>query len=319
MKTKKDKRTVEQKRADLDKEVAELRRREDAGEKLPSESRDELIARINADRNVVCLGDVIKEMLPSIEKSRLRWEGFCESIIERLNSIEKEHCEDHPEVELQFDIDQCLGKSHIAGNLVVIYLPCPFCNQQKRQSSQLAKLLALGIPEKVVHAMFDNFQVLGDPDKAKALGKFRRQTARGLGFIIALGNVGTGKSHLAAATIKESGGDGLFITEHDLIGALRQSYSDNTGADEFVDKFRLTKVLVLDELTSDVTGKDVTPLLYRILGYRHDKNLLTVITSNESLAECIKIIGPKLHDRMRENYTVVNFPWASYRQPNATI
>lgn len=307
-----DVRTIEERRADLDREVSRIRRAKDEG-KLPRvESREELFARLNASEGIICLADAMKEVLPKLEAAAKEYEAFCDDMKSRLHSVDREVCLTHSS-QLEFDIEYTLGRSWKADKLVIVYKPCPKCEEAKKKAASIAKWRLCGIPEKVLNASFESFITDGDQMKEDAVRKFRRMKS---GFIMAIGLWGTGKSHLAASTIKAHG-SGLFVTMNDLIAELRQTYSDNSGQDSMVERFRLTKVMVLDELIPDAKGADIPHLLYRILGYRHDHDLLTVITSNEPLDSCLAILGPKLMDRIREKYVVVNFPWESHRQKNA--
>lgn len=266
--------------------------------------------------NITSVGDVIKETLTNLEGLQKRINAFQDELKEKIAALHPEYCEKHPEQQLEVNEESTFGHSWKNQSLIAVYRKCKKCKREKEREENLAKWLALGIPKKLLHATFDNFDTNGNEKKKSVLEKFKRQIKTRSGFIIALGTYGTGKSHLAAATIRCMGG-GIFITEHDLIGELRQTYTDNSGQDDMVSRYRSTKVLVLDELTPDVKGTDISPLLYRVLGYRHDHDLLTVITSNDDLATVKAILGPKLEDRMRENTIICNFVWESNRKPAA--
>jgi DNA replication protein DnaC len=299
----------------LEREVEAHKQRIAAGEAAPVTSGEERRADRLAMDNIVSLGDCIEKFMTGIDKVKEKSEAHRASIREKISSVELDRCIDHPEQTIPIDEEKTIEESWRKDAFSIVWGVCPKCREE-RQSSKLENIwLTRGVPNKVLHATFDNYDTEGDPEKQKALAKFKAQVKRGSGFIIAIGKWGTGKSHLATATMKAMDA-GIFITEHDLIGELRQTYSDNTGQDKMVGKYRTCKVLVLDELSPEVKGVDVSPLLYRVLGYRHDHNLLTVITSNDTLPEVLKILGPKLEDRMRQNYTVVNFTWKSHRKPH---
>lgn len=280
----------------------------------PTRSLEELRSERNAMENVLSIGDVMKEVLPKLLSMEAKLKAHSDNIREKIAGLEPEFCIEHPEQLLEVDEDLTIGKSWKNNAFTVFLKPCPTCKAITQEISAQSRWLDLGIPHKVLKATFDNFDTEVDSAKQKVLKKFQGQVKRGNGFILAVGLWGTGKSHLAAATIKAIG-HGIFITEHDLIGELRQTYAENSGQDTLVEKYRSAKVLVLDELTKDVKGVDIAPLLYRVLGYRHDNDLLTVLTSNETIEECMAILGPKLRDRMRENYVIANFTWKSHRQP----
>lgn len=294
--------------------VAERKAKINKGEAKPVRTPSEVRAASLAGQNIVCLGDAIAPAIQIFADMAVRARDFANGVREDIAKLVPIPCEDHPHSTLLVNEDLSIEKSWIYRKFTVVYFGCPDCAIEKHAIEQRAKWIDCGIPHKVLHATFENFDVSGDMEKERALDKFTTQLKRNKGFIIAVGKWGTGKSHLAAALIKAAGG-GIFITEHDLIGELRQTYVDNSGQDSLVNKYRTAKVLVLDEVTPDVKGVDIAPLLYRVLGYRHDNDLLTCITSNEEVEVVMSILGPKIRDRIRESYKIANFTWESHRKP----
>lgn len=262
-------------------------------------------------QKIVSVGDAVKECIPSLEAMAAKTKIFIDDIKEQLSQVDPEQCPDHEDVTLEIDMEKTIGFSWKNQALSVRYKVCPKCDDAMNAAFVNEKLTKLGIPDKVKHATLENFKWTTESQK-KALIKVTRQSTLG-GFILLRGTPGTGKSHLAAAVLKSA--TGLFVTEADLIAELRQTYSDNSGQDEMVEKYRHAKILVLDELTVDVVGKDIPALLYRILADRYDKGKLTVITSNEKLDDMLAILGARLADRIRENNVCVTCEWESFRKP----
>lgn len=273
-------------------------------------------------KGVVDICEAIRGTMPKFEELSKRSTEFGNWIREKIKTSEREHCIEHECEILEFDEDKTYSASWRAGGdsqkeFIPQFKDCHLCAIEKKKANEGRRWVKCGIPSKVLHATFENF-IATDDDlemavaRRKVIAKFDKQIKLNKGFIIAIGLYGTGKSHLSAATIKRIGG-GMFITLADMIGELRQTYSDNSGQDELVEKYRTAKVLVLDELATEVKGVDIGPLLYRILGHRYDKDLLTILTSNEPLEVCLEILGGKLRDRLRDSYTVANFTWKSQR------
>lgn len=252
--------------------------------------------------------EIVMERLAKLEAET---KAFRASMRKWLDSLQHDTCPEH-NIELPVDYEGSMAESWRTKGRVVRYIACPRCAKVFEASAMESRLLRCGIPQKVLHATFENFETKREHAREVALAKFKTQLKIKRGFIIALGHPGTGKSHLAAATLK-AGGGGVFITEADLIGELRQTYASNEGQDAMVEKYRKASVLVIDELSTEVKGVDIPNLLYRILAHRYDNNRLTIITSNEELATCLSIFGPKLTDRVRESYVVANFTWESHR------
>lgn len=195
-----------------------------------------------------------------------------------------------------------------------IYDPCELCISERLVNERYRGWISLGVPRKVAHAYFENYEADTEA-KRIALAKCREQAKKGRGFVILCGNPGNGKTHLAVSIMKASTMEYLahFITHSALCDELRQTYEDG-GKKKLLEKYRKTRILVVDELDETVKGDDVLLLLYGILAYRYDNDLLTVLTSNHDLATVLRIVGPRLEDRMAQNYTVANFTWESYRK-----
>lgn len=297
--------------ARLQAQVEDYKKRKERGETL-------LLDNSHGMRNVVSVSECIDDIIPELEEMAKKWTDFTNGVKLAVKDMTC-NCEEHIDVELEIDMDYTFGMTKKNDKLTVIWKDCPKCVEDKKFALVNEKWLKMGIPHKTCNATFDNFNTYdGNIEKQEskviALQKVRKQVKKSKGFIIMIGKFGTGKTHLASAAIKEVGA-GILVTEFDLVTALRQTYSDNTGQEDFLDKYRRTPILVLDELTSEVTGKDVPGLLYQILGRRYDEGKLTIITSNETIETVREIFGGRLSDRIRESHVVVNFVWDSARKP----
>lgn len=265
---------------------------------------------------VISLGAAIASAMPEIEAMV---EKNIEQLKKNLAKLQLElkktgtsrKCVEHPS-ELEYvNIDATLAKTYRDSKFSPVYEECPLCKHQRLVNERFKTWLRKGIPGKVVHATFDNYETDIEPKK-KALEKAKRQAERGRGFFLAVGNCGNGKSHLASAIVKFVG-DGLFVTHCSLGDELRMTY-ETGGKTKLIAKYQKTPCLVIDEVDIDVKGDDIKVLLYMILAYRFENDLLTVLTSNHDLATLLKILGPRLEDRMAQNYLVATFTWESYRK-----
>ena len=112
------------------------------------------------------------------------------------------------------------------------------------------------------------------------------------GWLIFIGGVGSGKTHLAAAianAIYEKGGRCLFASVPELVDSLRQAYSNTTadsmGYDQLLNRIKTTPLLILDDFGGEVVTPWAKEKLYQIISYRHNAQLPMVLTSNLSLDE----------------------------------
>lgn len=270
---------------------------------------------------IVDVGAAMQAAIPGLQRAGDFFKRHCETVRAEMAKQPPEVCEEHEDVTLEVDWEQTFGLSWRNDKLTPCYKRCPKCLEERGIVEGKGKWLKMGIPVKNVDASLDKFIIVDDSPEInaaqeKVMRKVRKQLAQKRGFLIFLGPFGSGKSYLASAILMHEG-SGIFVTEADLIGGLRQTYSDNVGQDAFVAKYRDAKVLVLDELTTEVKGVDIAPLLYRILADRYDKGRITVVTSNETLEVALEILGGRLVDRIRESYVVCNLNWPSRRKPIA--
>jgi DNA replication protein DnaC len=237
-----------------------------------------------------------------------------EKYLAELQSVPPTLCNLHLDEKCEVDIEASLTASYAPDTLTVIYSECPLCKHDRLVNEKCKKWLRMGCPVRTADATFENFITDGNAAKCEVKKRVQTQAARRSGFSILLGTMGTGKTHLACALLKYFE-KGIFVTQAELVDELRGCY-DNGGKEKMVAKYQKTECLILDEIDADIKGADITPFLYRILSYRYDRNLITCLTSNLDLTNLLEILGPRLADRMTQNYTVAIFNWESFRKKN---
>jgi len=121
-------------------------------------------------------------------------------------------------------------------------------------------------------------------------GKIRR------GFLLLLGEVGTGKSHLAAALMLDFKRP-VFIKQSELLQKLRLTYRDRHAEDPIA-LCRQADLLVLDEVGVSAGGRDEFPLIHDILDYRYGELLPTCLTGNVGVRELTDMLGERMIDRL---------------------
>jgi DNA replication protein DnaC len=178
------------------------------------------------------------------------------------------------------------------------------------------RLADCGVPADLLHASFENALPRNKIDQAN-LAKAREFTKVGRGFLLLLGAVGTGKTFLGVALMREhlrTGPCALLIKQATLLRQLRERYRDQELPDPIEDCIS-AGLLVLDDLGVSGGGKDEAPMLHEILDTRKGRKLPTVITSNLSLDQLSEVFGPRLHDRLTEaTFSVLTFNGPSRRK-----
>ena len=109
-----------------------------------------------------------------------------------------------------------------------------------------------------------------------------------LGWLVMIGLVGCGKTHLAAAIKNERDKQGfqtLFMTAPDLLDYLRATYApdSNVTYDRGFDAIRNAEVLILDDYGAHSSTAWAEEKLFQLLNHRFNARLPTVITTNQPL------------------------------------
>ncbi len=202
--------------------------------------------------------------------------------------------------------------------------PCD-CRRSRRE--ELRRRLA-SIPRRYRHCTLDGF-FCQNPGHERALALARRVVRDfpgGRYGLLFTGPCGVGKTHLAAAVLRElvenRGARGLFAEFGRLLRRLQDTYDRGsaTPSREVIDPVLLADVLVLDDLGATRTTPWVIETLGLILGERYDQDRLTLITTNlpveagpgeETLADRI---GDRLASRLVEMCWIVPLEGRDFRR-----
>lgn len=107
------------------------------------------------------------------------------------------------------------------------------------------------------------------------------------GWLVFIGNVGCGKTHLAAAIancLLARGSLVLFSTVSDLLDHLRATFmpSSTEVYDQLFQKMREAALLVLDDLGAQQSSPWANEKLFQLLNYRYNSRIPTIITTNNT-------------------------------------
>jgi DNA replication protein DnaC len=179
-----------------------------------------------------------------------------------------------------------------------------------------------GIYAKYQTATFENFSISYEPEnqdkRQDVVDKVLEyvdeviddnQNSKNL---VLSGSFGTGKTHLAVATLKALAKNYtvLFVTFSDLV--------ESTACNGFKDKadiiYSLSSVdfLFVDELVADLT-KYQHSILEAIIINRYNNSKPTVFITNLNQEQITVGIGERLSSRIFENSTIIEFNFNNYR------
>jgi DNA replication protein DnaC len=238
------------------------------------------------------------------------------------------HCETHGEYE---SVLMNVGQPRWTG--------CPECSKQSIAAHEAARALAqpeelrrlqaqamleaAGVPRRLQAATLKTY--VSETESQQAAHKLVCDYAKNLSEkldsgdgLIMMGNMGTGKTHLAVGLIRVATRThsvlSRYVTAPALFSRVRASYSGNgeTEAD-ILAEYANTPLLVLDEIGVGKGSDNEMNLIYALLGRRYDECRPTVIVTNLMSEDLKAWLGERVVDRLRETSPVVLFNWDSHR------
>jgi len=138
-----------------------------------------------------------------------------------------------------------------------------------------------------------------------AASKFVEQYPLDKTGLLLIGPSGTGKTHLAAAILREltlkKGIPTLFCDYRDLLKQIQNSYNPSVEVTELelLSPVFETEVIVLDDLGAVVPTGWVWDTVSVILNTRYNENRTTIITTNFQDGPAAAVVGPRNNERQQ--------------------
>lgn len=178
-------------------------------------------------------------------------------------------------------------------------------------------------------ATFDDFKVRNDKDRQLlnvlkdyvVKEKYKDEKQNGL-FLI--GNVGTGKSFAMECiytAIKTKRERAYYRNVNDIIEEVKDTFENEYTEQQVIEKYQKTPILFLDDLGSEKDSEFTKNVIYKIINYRYNNNLPTIISSNYSKEDLRKNSDLELErivSRIQDNALTIIFDGESKRN-NATL
>ncbi len=125
--------------------------------------------------------------------------------------------------------------------------------------------------------------------------------------LVILGTLGTGKTHMGCAVIKE------FCRQATATYTTAYAMSQRIIEDQNANHFNRYPLLVIDEIGRSFDTKAEKDRFFDLVNYRYENMMPVVIIGNKKLKQVIDIVGPAVSDRMRENASLLTMTGKSRR------
>lgn len=134
--------------------------------------------------------------------------------------------------------------------------------------------------------------------------------------LILLGGVGTGKTGLGVALVREASLRGMthrFGTAADILDAMRPRHDDASKPDTMAAEYALRSLQTVDLLLLDDLGAEkqtdwAAERLYLVINGRYERELPTIVTSNLTIDQMTAMhpeMGARIVSRLLESYELI--------------
>ena len=274
------------------------------------EKRKQVAAKL-PEMKKIC--DSLEETGPKIYAAALEGKDDYEL---RLQSIRQE-----TEVLLKRQKELLLSNGYPENYLDVIYR-CPLCCDEGNINGKMcgcmrAELVKAGYESAGIAGLcgkmsFDTFDLsyYSGEDRANMELVFEKAkeyaesfSGIGSGSLLFFGGTGLGKTHLSVSIVKrviERGYYCVYTTSDKLFSDLREERfrpADDKSPSK-TEKYGECELLVIDDLGTELNGRDIVPFLYSLLNQRINSGASTVINTNLSHKELLAVYDERIVSRL---------------------
>lgn len=184
----------------------------------------------------------------------------------------------------------------------VIPCSCRASTLLREKQSLLERYSNLGY---LSHYSFETMRPSGrsgdDDGYAAAYALARNYAESPRGWLLLVGPVGSGKTHLACAIANQRLGRGepaFYVSVADLMDHLRAAFNPGSELthDDLLNQVKNAPMLVLDDMKTEGASDWARQKVEQILNHRYNLRLPTVVTSDVSPEELDPAIGERLMD-----------------------
>lgn len=214
-------------------------------------------------------------------------------------------------------------------------LDCPKCMDERMDREMAARTFkvrlenlgkANGVPARYAGHGFSAFEKPSEAhiqavgDVTEFMRAVRHSVRHGLAWrtLVMVGDVGTGKTHLACALVNnlvKRGISARYVTMPAMLADIKRAYSANdlTEAGQIARYVDEPDLLVIDEADVIRGTENDLGLIFGVINGRYNVDKPMALVSNQSVDGLVGFIGQRAVSRLRENMVLVACNWGDFR------
>ncbi|MFJ7891320.1 AFG1/ZapE family ATPase [Lysinibacillus xylanilyticus] len=191
-----------------------------------------------------------------------------------------------------------------------------------KEENEVRALFSISnLGEKYLNASFDNFLMRQGSENAFKVAKHYAEHFNEFGFesIMLWGDVGNGKTHLAAAVHNYLTAQGkviVFVSMPELLSKIKATFNRNNNESEqqIMKALVICDLLIIDDLGAEKTSDWVQETVFEIFDARCRRERPILATSNLNPKQLPEQIGKRACDRLIEMSQPIENKASSYRR-----
>lgn len=197
------------------------------------------------------------------------------------------------------------------------------CEKMSNQLTSEKLLKKSNINKRFLNRNFNNYKTFDHiTTRAKLVAKEYAENiythlSSGTNLVIeGLGDVGTGKTHLACSIAHAAIEQGIptkFINVVSIISELEEQ----PNIPQFVKTYANIDLLIIDDFGKEDNLEFVSRIVYQIINIRYEREIPTIITTEGAMSTMTahyKEKGKAIQSRIAENYILITLTGEDYRQ-----
>lgn len=191
--------------------------------------------------------------------------------------------------------------------------------EKQKEQNKIERFKKSGVPERFWNESFSTFYPRNSDEEKKLEAAKKYSQVKTDIVLLFTGNVGTGKTHLGSAIIREKGGS--FYYSQDLVIQFMATldFHSKVSTNDFLTEICNIETLVIDEIGRTTNMKKEQELLRLVLCRRYDKKKGSLLISNMPKRDLLIYLGTAVTDRLNETCLSFEFNGESYRAEKRNV